>query len=534
MPSFMDPNGNYGELVILKMEPVNGNMPDHPFTLRQSIERRVNGKIEGAIPEEGGRTYALKVRSRHHLEKLLSMTHLSDGTAVKVSHHPGLNSVRCVISCRDLKKVKEEDEILNCLKDQKVTGVRRITRKVGENKEPTPTVILTISGTTRPEHIDIGYQRIRTRPYYPAPMLCFRCYQFGHTRQKCKQESDTCGNCGQQHEIVKDVRCLSPAYCTRCEDNSHSLGSRKCPVYVKEDNIQHIRVDRGISYPEARRMFEASTGTRSYAGATIYSKDQAISELSAKIEALTSQMAAKDARIKSLEEKQSADPPTNSSEFQRLEKLILNMQAEIKQKDARILALENALERGSRMDLVRKHGTIEDLVAKVSALETTLNLKDKEIHTLRSVNKALLTPTDHKSTQNNESKSSKSQQKHSKNEQSLAPSTNVKKPGQAVPAPISKNPPVTPQSSMEVGKEKNKKTTETGTKPKHKKPLTTQNSEEREAKRTKPDNSVMYISDTEVSPTQEGDSMNDTAMVCDDSISSDEPTPGDEEAEMLP
>lgn len=203
LPRYMDSQRKYGELVVLRMEPVNGKMPDHPFTLRQSIEKRINGKIEGAIPEAQGRTYALKVRSQYHLDQLLSMTQLTDGTAVKVSHHPGLNSVRCVISCRDLMKVKEEADILHCLKEQKVTGVRRITRKVGENIELTPAVILTVSGTTRPEHIDIGYQRIRTRPYYPAPMLCFQCYQFGHIRQRCQQKEETCGNCGEQHEIVK-------------------------------------------------------------------------------------------------------------------------------------------------------------------------------------------------------------------------------------------------------------------------------------------------------------------------------------------
>lgn len=172
LPSFMDPRGNRGELIMLRMEPVNGKLPDHPFMLRQSIESRINGKIEGAISEAQGRTYALKVRNKFHLDRLLSMTKLNDGTAVKVDYHPGLNSVRCVVSCRDLTKIKTNEDLIDCLKDQKVTNARRITRKVGDNIELTPTVILTISGTTRPEFIDVGYQRIRTRPYYPAPMLC--------------------------------------------------------------------------------------------------------------------------------------------------------------------------------------------------------------------------------------------------------------------------------------------------------------------------------------------------------------------------
>ncbi|XP_062714107.1 uncharacterized protein LOC134290898 [Aedes albopictus] len=384
----MDPHGNYGELIVLRMEPVNGKMPDHPFTLRQSIEKRVNGKIEGAISESQGRSYALKVRSRHHLEKLLTMSQLIDGTPVKVSYHPGLNSTRCVISCRDLMKMTDDNEVLECLRDQNITGIRRITRKVGEHREFTPTVILTVGGTTIPEHIDIGYQRVRTRPYYPAPMVCYQCYHFGHTKQRCQKQLPTCGNCNQEHEVTQDTRCQNPAYCGRCSSNDHSVSSRKCPMYQNEDTIQHIRVDRGLSYPEARRVFEASTGQRSFAGIASHSKDKTISDLSAKLETLSGQMAQKDAQIKALEDKMSTgNTSTSSTDFQRLEQMIINLQKEIQKKDERILTLEKALEKDSRIDLVRKHGTIEDLVAKVSALQETVNRKDQEIQDLRASNK---------------------------------------------------------------------------------------------------------------------------------------------------
>lgn len=535
VPSYMDPAGDLGELIVLKVEPVHGKMPDNPFTLRNSIERFINGKIEGAIPEAQGSTYALKVRSRSQIEKLFSMTHLSDGTAIKVTHHSVFNFVRCVISCRDLTKIEDEDEILKCLESQKVTKIRRIYRGIGEQKQPTSTVILTISGTSRPEYIDIGYQRIKTRPYYPAPMLCYQCYHFGHTRLKCKQEIATCGNCGQQHDLEKNVRCPNPAHCPRCQDNSHEIGSRKCPVYIKENTIQHIRVDRGISYPEARRIFEANTRTRSYAGTTAQSKDQTISLLSAKTKFLTDQIAAKNARIKSLEDKISADLSINSnSEFQRLEKLIFDMQAEIKQKDERILALEDALKKGSRMEVVRKHGTIEDLVSKVSILEDTLRKKDKEIHTLRLVSKTVFTSTDHKSAQSNESNSSpKPKRKQAKKDHFTVSSVNAKKTEKEIPDLTVKNTSATLQSSIETEnyslnpnsiENENETPMHSGTKPKLKKVKKStikQISGER-AKQQKPDSPVMYISDTEDSYMQENNHVYGT-IYSDASISSDGP-----------
>lgn len=527
MPSYMDPHGNNGELIVLRMEPVNGKMPDHPFTLRQSIERRINGRIEGAISEAQGRSFALKVRSRHHIEKLLTMTQLIDGTAVKVSYHPGLNSTRCVISCRDLMKIKDDNEILECLKDQHITGIRRITRKIGENRELTPSVILTVDGTTIPEHIDIGYQRIRTRPYYPAPMLCYQCYQFGHTRLRCQKQTSICGNCDQEHEVLQGVRCHNPAYCGRCKSNNHSVGSRKCPVYQNEDTIQHIRVDRGLSYPEARRVFEANNGQRSFAGIASHSKDTIISELSTKLEALSGQMAKKNTEIKALEAKMSTrNEPISSTEFQRLEKLIVDLQKEIQKKDERIQTLEKALEKGSRLDVVRKHGTIEDLVAKVASLQETVSRKDYEIKTLRSTNKTASDSTDtpkpqrQQTTKITSSHINPGTQECSNHKDSAktatAAGTIKDKKSKTTTVSVEQNQSIVPMDTAVSGTNK-------GTKPKLRKKNAELTSDELYAKRTKANESMMYISDSENSITPFNDLHNEPEVAEHDiSSSSDE------------
>lgn len=126
LPTYMDPKGDHGELAILKLEPVHGKLPDHPFILRASIERWINGKIDRAIPEARGQAYALKVRGSQQLERLMEMKQLSDGTAVRVTKHPVLNSVRCVISCNELTKIEDDEEIVKHLSSQNVSGIRRI------------------------------------------------------------------------------------------------------------------------------------------------------------------------------------------------------------------------------------------------------------------------------------------------------------------------------------------------------------------------------------------------------------------------
>ncbi|XP_062699169.1 uncharacterized protein LOC134284394, partial [Aedes albopictus] len=303
-------------------------------------------------------------------------------------YHPGLNSTKCVITCKDLTKIKEDAEIVDCLRDQQVIDVRRITRRTSEGREPTATVILTVSGTTRPEHVDIGYQRVKTRPYYPAPMMCYQCFEFGHTKARCKHENATCGNCGDTHTLAEGERCTKPAYCTRCKSNDHPVGSRRCPSYQEEDHIQHIRIDKGISYREARSIFEANTGTRSYAGVTANSKNQAIIDLAAQVEKLNGLMAIKDAQIKSLQSQATSSSNTRpNDDYEKLLNLVTKLQADVELKDKRIQMLEDANKLENRIDQVRKHGTIEDLIARVSTLESTSSQKDREIEALQKENK---------------------------------------------------------------------------------------------------------------------------------------------------
>lgn len=411
LPAYMDPQGLHGEIVVLKMESAieTGRLPDHPFLIRSSIENWINGEIDGAIPEAKGKTYALKVRSKKQLDRLLAMNRLDDGTMIKITKHANLNSVRCVINCPSMINVPDED-VLSYLKNQRVTQIRRITRKskTGTEKENTATVILTIDGTRMPEHVDVGYLRCRTRPYYPAPMLCFQCFAFGHTSKKCQQKEQTCGQCAKTHIIMKGERCSAAPFCPRCNTNSHSISSRNCPVYKTEDAIQRIRVDKGITYPAAKRIFEVATGAKSFAGVINMSKDQAFKDLSAKYDQLSNQMEEKDRKIAALEETLKQRPTTsNNTEFGELRQMIVDLQMEVRRKDERIQALEAALHSDNRMDITRKHGTIEDLVAKVKSLEVAVSNKDKEVANLRLVNQQYKDLINQANSQSKSTKSSK-------------------------------------------------------------------------------------------------------------------------------
>lgn len=382
LPSYLDKNGTSGAIQVLRLEACNGSLPSDPFLLRKSVEMCVGTKIDGAFPEgKEGITYALKVRSSAQVAKLLKLTSLSDGTEIKISEHPTLNTSRCVVNCSSVSSLNDET-VLEGLASQGVRSIRRIKRRVGDKEENTSTIILTISGTVIPSHVDFGWIRCKTRPYYPTPMQCYNCWGFGHTSKRCKQPKPTCGTCSQEHAVDKETKCAAEDFCKRCDQHNHPLSSKRCPTYCKETEIQRIRVNLGISYPQAKRHYDQTHGQNSYSKITAAGKDQTITELSSKVDKLQHEMERKNKRIEILESsKMLSDNEMIEDLLQKLE----NLTSAMKQKDERIRALETALQSGSRISLVRKHGTIEDLVSKVTNLETKLERKEKEVKVLRTI-----------------------------------------------------------------------------------------------------------------------------------------------------
>lgn len=299
LPSYMDPEGMHGELHLLRISGTNGPLPNRPFLIRRSVEKYVGGRIEGAFPESNKATYALKVRNLRQFNQLLNMKALMDGTAVAVTEHPTLNSIRCVVSCRDVIDMPDS-ELLDELKEQGVKEVRRITRKNGPSRENTPAIVLTCRGTNRPEAIDFGYIRCRTRPYYPSPMQCFNCWLFGHTKMRCQAKTATCGTCSGDHPIPENRECSIEPFCKACNTNGHKISSRTCPLWQFENTIQKVKVDQGVSYPAARRIVEQNRNGSSFANIVEPLRENKLQGTNVRDSQFTAALAAKDNEIAEL------------------------------------------------------------------------------------------------------------------------------------------------------------------------------------------------------------------------------------------
>lgn len=255
MPEWMDRQGMFGQRIVLLLQPTGTSMlPNNPFVIGKSIEQTC-GKIESANTEENGTKYALKTRSVDQARKLLAMTKLIDGTKVEVVTHPRQNVCRCVVVCREAIELSE-DELVTELSAQGVVNARRFTKREGNNRVNTATVCLTLNGTVVPKHIWFGPLRITTRLFYPSPMLCFNCSDYGHTSKNCKKEA-VCFNCSLQHTVEPSEggRCILDPYCKHCK-GAHPATSKECPKYKKEVAIIKIQVETGVTFAEARREYE--------------------------------------------------------------------------------------------------------------------------------------------------------------------------------------------------------------------------------------------------------------------------------------
>lgn len=264
VPNWMNRNGSFGSLNILQLKcsKQGETLPKDPFLISRCIETHLNGKIEGGFPEQGGITYGLKVRNARHVESLKNMKLLSDGLPngirvdITIDDHPTLNFSKCTVFCSDVNHY-DDVRLLNELEDQNVTAIHRFTKSI-DGRLPTLTglMVLTIRGCTIPETVSFGFIRAKTKTYYPSPMMCYRCFAFGHTSKRCKSTDPICGRCSEGHSRPKEDPCTNPTFCIRCKSTTHALSSRKCPFYTAEETIQHIKIDNDLSYQDAKLIFE--------------------------------------------------------------------------------------------------------------------------------------------------------------------------------------------------------------------------------------------------------------------------------------
>lgn len=134
---------------------------------------------------------------------------------------------------------------------QYCSEIRKITRKVNNEIQPTNNIVATFKLPQLPLRVRVGFLSLNVRPYYPNPLRCFQCQRFGHSSKVCNAP-EMCGSCSKdKHED----KCTNPIECYHCAGN-HVSWSKECEIFKQEQAIVKIKVVNKVDYFEAKRIFQ--------------------------------------------------------------------------------------------------------------------------------------------------------------------------------------------------------------------------------------------------------------------------------------
>ena len=171
----------------------------------------------------------IKTKSSRQTKQLLKQTTFCL-KPVTVTLHATRNSSKGTIFAPELKFMSEE-ELLEEMRGDGVTHVRRLTTFRDGARRDTSLLVLTFSSPRLPLKLKTGYLSYDVNVFVPNPLRCFACQRFGHAKGKCTQPA-RCNNCGDKaHE---GVECAKPQKCVSCDSTDHTTTSKDCPIWIKE------------------------------------------------------------------------------------------------------------------------------------------------------------------------------------------------------------------------------------------------------------------------------------------------------------
>ena len=223
-----------------------------PFLIEKQIEAQI-GTAKSVKKLKNG-TLLVETTRKTQTEKLKKLD-LFFGVPVTVTEHKSLNTSKGIIRNHILKSETEEN-ILEYLKPQGVTHVKRFTIRKNHEIVNTNTLLLTFNSIVTPKTLKIFYQILPVELYVPNPLRCFNCQKLGHHESNCPADvGSVWERCGTSNHDHLTSQCQNQAKCVNCGGN-HMSRSSDCDVWKKEKEVMKIKVTQRLTYPEARKVYE--------------------------------------------------------------------------------------------------------------------------------------------------------------------------------------------------------------------------------------------------------------------------------------
>ncbi|GBO08911.1 hypothetical protein AVEN_146545-1 [Araneus ventricosus] len=247
-PSSNQHSNAFSKFFIISSETKNDLKLASPILIHKTILAIV-GEVK-TIKKLNNGNILIEIMNSKQADNLMELDKIGN-IKVKASPHHTLNYSKGVISESEFQRDLEED-LLDCLKNQNVIAVKRITIKRHGQIFPTKHLILTFNNPTLPKSVKIAYINCPVKPYIPDPIRCFKCQKFGHTITACRGNKENCAHCSLPDHNSQTCKSTTPK-CFNCS-GEHPSFSRSCPRYKLEKEIQTIKITKKISFQEARQI----------------------------------------------------------------------------------------------------------------------------------------------------------------------------------------------------------------------------------------------------------------------------------------
>lgn len=245
-----------GKFVIMKSTDTEKNFANlSPFRIQKGVEGITADYIKIMKQKDG--TLLIRTNTNKGTSSLLKNATFGGIFDIKVEEHQSLNDRQGIIYCPDLNS-EEVSDILNELKNQNIKHVHAMTKFIDNKLLRMGLYVITFNSRDLPDFVNVGYIKVKVRPFIPNPMKCRKCLAYGHTKNWCKVNDEFCNKCSK---ILPHDSC-NEKLCKNC-NGDHYSNFKKCPIYVKEAKIMEIKTLQNVSINEAKRkynnMFESTT-----------------------------------------------------------------------------------------------------------------------------------------------------------------------------------------------------------------------------------------------------------------------------------
>ena len=167
-------NGNDTFARVLVIQSQDGSNPVtslSPFIIEKQIEALTG--TPKSVKKLKNKTLLVETNRKSQTENLLKITSFFN-IKVSVTEHNSLNSSKGIIRDRMLKG-ETEDNIVDYLRPQGVTGCKRFKIKKDGKSVETNTLLLTFKRINVPKSLKNFYRVIPVDVYIPNPLRCFNC-----------------------------------------------------------------------------------------------------------------------------------------------------------------------------------------------------------------------------------------------------------------------------------------------------------------------------------------------------------------------